>query len=133
MKKITRRQAAGFLRPIRACFAQIKSGEVDSIRGYAVTRMRHDDSYARIDYCIAGFRGMISRLAPDIGLASLERLERLISSGVPVTQRQIDAALTTLRVCEDAFVKLTKEAVSSAVLTEQISIELESAGLKEAA
>ena len=34
---------------MRSCFAAIKSGEVDAIRGYAVTRLDHNDEYARIE------------------------------------------------------------------------------------
>ena len=42
MKRITRRQARSWLAPMRDCFAQMKTGEVDAaIRGYAVTRLHH--------------------------------------------------------------------------------------------
>lgn len=47
-KRVTRRQMKSWLGPIRACFAQMRSGEVDSIRGYAMTRLNDQDEYARI-------------------------------------------------------------------------------------
>lgn len=65
-KRVTRRQIQSWLMPIRRCFAEIKTGEVDSMRGYAVTRLDEKDSYARIDFCIAGFRALIQRLCPQL-------------------------------------------------------------------
>ena len=125
MKRVTRRQMRSWLAPIRRCFADMKAGEVDAIRGYAVTRLDHTDEYARIDYCIAGFRALINRLCPQIRTAALERVEKRLAAGAPLTVAEIDAALAFLRTCEDALIKRTTEDVKSAVLTEQIAIELD--------
>lgn len=125
MKKVTRRHAKAWLDPIRKCFAQMRQGEVDAIRGYAVTRLRADDDYARIDYCIAGFRGMIGRLFPDFDDGPIELIERRLANGLPLTLPEIDAAVQCLKVCEDAMVGLPRQRVMDAVMTEQIAIELD--------
>lgn len=134
MSKVTRRQVQSWLSPMRNCFRQMRYiGEVESIRGYAVTRLHHNDDYARIDFCIAGFRGLLSRLAPDLDVGPLLLIERKLANGVPLTIPEIDAAFRLLRECEGALVGLPRSALIGAVQTEQIQIELESLGIKEAA
>ncbi len=131
MKRVTRRQIRSWLAPMRACFAEIKAGEVDSIKGYAVTRLDHNDEYARIDYCIAGFRALLARLCPEIMSGQLERIEKKLANGVPLTMPEIDEALALLRRCEDALIRHSVDAIKSAVLTEQCVIEMDA--LREAA
>ena len=131
MKRVTRRQIRSWLAPMRACFAEIKAGEVDSIKGYAVTRLNHNDEYARIDHCIAGFRALLARLCPEIMSGQLERIEKKLANGVPLTVAEIDDALALLRRCEDALIRHSVDAIKSAVLTEQCVIEMDA--LREAA
>ena len=134
MSKVTRRQVQSWLAPMRECFRRIRvDGEVDSIRGYAVTRLHHNDDYARIDHCIAGFRGLLSRLAPGLDVGPLLLVERKLANGVPLTVPEIDTAFRLIRECEGALVGLPRSALLGAVQTEQIAIELESLGIKEAA
>ena len=126
MKRITRRQARAWLYPMRSCLRQIRAtGESDTIRGYAVTRLHASDDYARVDYCIAGFRGLTDRLCQHIDSAPLLRLEKRFAAGAPMTVDLIDDALRMLRMVEDELIKHTVEAVHDAVLVEQIMIELE--------
>ena len=131
--KVTRRQVQAWLAPMRNCFRQMREGEVDSIRGYAVTRLHHADDYARIDFCIAGFRGLLARLVPTLDIGPLLSIERKLANGVPLTIPEIDAAFRLLRVCEGHLVGLPRETLIGAVQTEQIAIEMESLGIKEAA
>jgi hypothetical protein len=99
-------------------------------------RIRHDprvcghrlhaiDDYARVDYCIAGFRGLTDRLCQHIDSAPLLRLEKRFAAGAPMTVDLIDDALRMLRMVEDELIKHTVYAVQDAVLVEQIMIELE--------
>lgn len=126
MKRITRRQARAWLYPMRSCLRQIRAtGESDTIRGYAVTRLHASDDYARVDYCIAGFRGLTDRLCQHIDSAPLLRLEKRFAAGAPMTVDLIDDALRMLRMVEDELIKHTVYAVQDAVLVEQIMIELE--------
>ena len=133
MKHVTRKQMRAWLAPMRACFAQMRSGEVDSIRGYAVTRLDQKDDYARIDFCINGFSALIDRLCPDVDTATLHRISKALANGVPLTIAEIDSALSLLRRCEDRLIKRTVAEVKSAVLTEQVCIEIDELGLREAA
>lgn len=130
-KRVTRRQIRSWLSPMRRTFAEIKSGEVDAIRGYAVTRLDEKDSYARIDFCIAGFRALIARLCPAIDCSPLERIEKKLAAGSPLTVSEINEALTLLNHCENELIKTTVSDLKDAVLTEQIAIELDA--LAEAA
>lgn len=131
--KVTRRQVQAWLAPMRNCFRQMREGEVDSIRGYAVTRLHSADDYARIDFCIAGFRGLLARLVPTLDIGPLLSVERKLANGVPLTIQEIDAAFRLLRECEGHLVGLPRQVLIGAVQTEQIVIEMESLGIKEAA
>lgn len=129
MKRLTRRQAKSWLAPMRACFAQMKTGEVDAIRGYAVTRLHDKDDYARIDFCIAGFRALVNRLCPEIDASPLERVEKKLAAGTPLTVQEVDAALTLFNKSESALLRHSVEAIKSAVVVEQIAIELDALGI----
>lgn len=133
MKRVTRREMKAWLAPMRRCFAEMREGEVDSIRGYAVTRLHASDDYARVDFCIAGFRALLDRLLPEIDTAPLALVERRLAAGTPLTVAQIDAALALLRHCEDALLRFSREDVKAAVLVEQCAIELDALGIREAA
>lgn len=131
--RVTRREIRAWLAPMRRCFAEMRQGEVDSIRGYPVTRLRHTDGYARIDYCCAGFRALLDRLLPEIKTAPLHLVERRLTAGTPLTVAQIDAALALLRECEDALMQFSRAEIKAAVLAEQVAIELDALGIREAA
>lgn len=133
MKRVTRREMRAWLAPMRRCFAEMRQGEVDSIRGYAVTRLHASDDYARVDFCIAGFRALLDRLLPEIDTAPLSLIERRLAAGTPLTVAQIDAGLALLRHCEDALLRFSREEVKAAVLVEQCAIELDALGIREAA
>jgi hypothetical protein len=133
MKRITRRQARSWLSPMRACLRQMLAGEVDAINGYPVTRLHHNDDYARVDFCIAGFRALLDRLCPEIGTGPMARLEKRLAHGVPVTAAEIEQALAVCTLAESALLRHPVAVVKAAVMTEQIVIELESLGLKDAA
>ena len=125
VKRLTRRQIRSWLAPMRHCFYDMKDGYVDAIRGYAVTRLDHNDEYARTDYCIAGFRALINRLCARLDDTPLVRVEKRLAAGAPLTVDEIDAALAFLRTCEDALIRCSVSEVKSAVLTEQLAIELD--------
>lgn len=96
-----------------------------------MTRLHASDDYARIDYCIAGFRGLTDRICPHIDSRPLLQIEQRFAAGTPLTIDLIDHALRVLREVEDELMKHTVEAVKDAVVTEQILIEMDA--MKEAA
>ena len=82
-KPPTRKQARAWLDPIRKAFNEIKTGEVDSHRGYAITRIHHaDNDFSRIDHAINGFVALIERLMPDFDVATIKRVSKKLENGV---------------------------------------------------
>lgn len=129
MKRVTRRHVRAWLSPIRACFNQMKTGEVDSMDGYAVTQLHEGDDYVRIDYCIAGFRGMINRVLPQFDDSPLLTLEQKLSENDLLTHQEVEAAMTLLRQCETALVGLPVSLVVSASRDEQIAVNFQQMGV----
>lgn len=132
-RRVTRAEARAWLRPIRDAFGQMMQGEVDAIHGYPVTRLHHGDDYARVDYCIAGFRALMSRLLPGTDTTPLERVEKRLAHGVPLTHAELEACMRLFREVETQLLRFTRQQLMDAATTEQIAIELEALGLKEAA
>ena len=124
-RRVTRRQAQAWLAPMRKCFQEMRSGYTTAARGYAVTRLNDGDDWVRVDFCIAGFRALIGRLFPDLATSHMERIERRLANSVLVAQSDLDGALREIRTAEDLLIKVTREELKSAVLTEQINIEIE--------
>lgn len=126
-RKVTRRQAQAWLAPMRQCFHGMRSGYAAAARGYAVTRLHEQDDYVRTDYCIAGFRALIVRLFPDIPTPHMERVQKRLAAGVLINPQDLDGCLRECKQAEDRLITVTVQALQSAVLTEQINIELEAA------
>lgn len=128
-RRMTRREAQAWLAPVRAAFSQMLQGEADAIRGYAVTRLHHKDDWARTDQCIAGFRGLMARLMPELQMDPLARVEKKLAAGVLLQAQELQACLALFKGVEDRLTKLTRAQVMDAAQTEQIAIELELRGL----
>ena len=134
LKPPTRKQAQAWLSPIRNAFEQIRSGEVDSHRGYAITRIHWaDEDFARIDHCVNGFTAMLDRLAPAFDTGPLKRVSKKLENGILLTLEEVDSCFAVLADTESLLLKFTREQLIDAAKTEQINIELERMGLKEAA
>ena len=129
MKRMTRRQVDGWFLPIRRALNEMLSGEVDSIRGYAVTRLHNGDEYERVDFCLAGFSGVIGRIFPEVDLSPLTRLQKRLAAGAPVTEADIHAALAFLKSLETPMIKQDWHHIKSCLTTEMLSIELNELGM----
>lgn len=130
----TRKQVAAWLAPIRRAFNEIRAGEVDAHRGYAITKIHwSDNDFARIDHCINGFVAMLDRLAPDFDTGPMKRVSKKLESGILLTHTEVDACFSLLKECESLLIKFKRSDLTNAACTEQINIELELLGLKEAA
>lgn len=133
-KPPTRKQAQAWLAPIRRAFVQIKSGEVDAYRGYPITRIHHaDNDFARIDHCINGFVAMLNRLSPDFDTSPMTRIAKKLEAGALLTVPEIDACFAALNDCEDLLLTFSRAQLKDAAQVEQINIEFERMGIKEAA
>jgi len=130
-KTPTRKQAAAWLAPIRKAFREMKSGECDAYRGYAITRIHHcDNDFARVDYCINGFVAMLERVAPNFDVSAMRKVSKRLENGVLMTVEEIDACFLLLNQCETLLTKIPRNVLKDAAQTEQINIEFELLGLK---
>lgn len=133
-KPPTRAQAKAWLAPIRKAFVEMLSGEVDSHRGYAITRIHHaDNDFARIDHAANGFIALIERLMPDFDVSPIKRLSKKLEAGILLEAREVHDALALLKRCEDRLITFKRRDLTEAANTEMIAIELERMGLKDAA
>ena len=132
-KPPTRKQAKTWLSPIRDAIAEMRTGEVDAIKGYAVTRLHTGDDYARIDFCINGFLALIERLLPDENTDPLHTVSKRLANGIPITLALLDSCSAILNEVEDKLITITRRTLIDAANLEQIIIEVERLGLQEAA
>lgn len=133
-KPPTRKQANAWLAPIRKAFNEMKSGEVDSYRGYAITRIHHaDNDFARVDHAINGFVALIERLLPDFDISAIKRVSKKLENGVLLFPAEVHECLAILARCEDKLIRFRRFELIDAANTEMVVIELERLGLKEAA
>lgn len=122
----TRAQARAWLQPLRDAFNEMRTGEVDAVKGYAVTKLRWvDEDYARIDHCIAGFLGLTDRLFPELDTAALRKVGAKLTNGVMLTHQEVDACFSVIGKCEDLLLTVSRQALKDAAQTEQIRIELD--------
>jgi hypothetical protein len=130
-KKITRRQVDAWLLPIRRALLEMRSGYADEIDGFAVTRLHNRDDYVRLDWCLAGFRGLANRLFPEADTASLLHIETQLAGNDLITIEDIDAAMAMLKSLKKPLMRMPAAVVRDAVITEQLCIELDA--IREAA
>lgn len=133
-KPPTRAQAKAWLAPIRKAFIEMLSGEVDSHRGYAITRIHHaDNDFARIDHAANGFVALINRLMPDFDVQPISRVSKKLGAGMLLEAAEVHECLALLKHCEDRLIKFRRFELVDAANTEMVNIELERLGIKEAA
>lgn len=133
-KPPTRAQAKAWLAPIRKSLIEMRSGEVDAYRGYAITRIHHaDNDFARIDHAINGFTALLDRLAPDLDTSALKKVSKKLEAGILLEHNEIDACFAVLNACEDRLITFRRCDLTDAANTEMVNIELERLGIKEAA
>ena len=122
----TRAQARAWLQPLRDAFNEIRTGEVDSVRGYAVTKLRWvDEDFARVDHCINGFLGLTDRLFSELDTKALSKVASKLTNGVMLTHHEVDDCFRVIGKCEDLLLTVSRQALKDAAQTEQIRIELD--------
>lgn len=125
-RRVTRRQARAWLHPMRQCFNAMRTtGESPAARGYAVTQVHDADDWVRTDYCIAGFRALIGRLFPKLDTSAMKRVQKRLANGVLISNADLESCMRELHAAEDLLITVTVPELKSAVVTEQIQIELE--------
>lgn len=127
-RRMTRRQARKWLQPMRACFRyMLRTGDAYCIDGRPVwpAVVNGATRWERVDFCIAGFMGLINRLFPTLDTYPLWNLRARLDVQLPLTVQSIAAGLSVLNLVEDGLVRLTVAEVQSARVTEEIKIELD--------
>ena len=132
-KPLERRRVQSFLSPITRAFNQMMTGYVDTIRGYAVTRLAHKDEWERTDECLNGVISAMTRLFPDLDLQILKTISTHLFNGTMMEREDILSAKRLLKEIEDRMIKKTWQQVMDATQTTQIEIHMEQLGFKEAA
>jgi len=126
MKRFTRRNARQWLDPLRKSLREMRrTGEIDSVRGYPIIEVT--GAACRIDFAVQGFTALLERLRLPCSTSRVKRLAARLAAGVPITVAEVDHALSDLRGAEDALVGIPAARIQSAVLTEQLAIELSDA------
>ncbi len=124
-RRVTRRQAHALIAPMRTAMQRIlDTGESHAIDGYAVAKC-HDGEYVRLEWLCAGFRGLIQRSIPGVNIFPLLRVERRLKHEIPLLTDEITEVQKMLREFETKLIKCSVGDFQSAILTEEIQIELD--------
>ncbi len=83
----------------------------------------------RFDLLVA----LIKRLMPEFDVCALDRVSRKLTNGVLLTHEEVEACFAAINRCEDRLIEFTRDQLIDAARTEQVNIELERMGLKDAA
>lgn len=119
-----------WLDPIRNALAEIRTGEVDSYRGYPITRIHHaDNDFARVDFAVNGFMALISRLMPEYDLSPMRRLSKKLENGVLLNLAEVNECGALLNEIELRLLKFTRAELKDAADIEMTRIEIERLGL----
>ena len=102
--------------------------EVMTVRGFPVF-IDHTGQLSRIDQALHGWVDCWKRLAPDMDQKALERLYKRLEFGTPITEDDIDQAVTAINRQIGRFMAMPVSHIKHHTLAEQISIELEQLGL----
>ena len=133
-KPPTRKQVQAWLALIRKALSEIRTGECDAYRGYAITRIHHaDNDFARVDHAINGFVALMDRLLKDVDTSCLKKVSAKLEAGILLELQEVDACAELLKEAERHLLTFKRRELIDAANTEMINIELERLGMKEAA
>ena len=132
----TRRQRAGKLyatfRPIRELVKQLRSGEVDTVKGVAVMP---EWAGGMVEVCPAleGWVSCWKRIAEAEGLAvtatACERVAKALHYGKPMTEQEVEAFAAEVEAQAEIYGSLPLSVIRRHILTEQLAIQIDEMGL----
>lgn len=106
--------------------------EVIAIHGYPAF-VDHRGQLSRIDYALSGWIDCWKRMDATLDTSALIKLAKKLEYGTPIFEEEIEACAACLNKQIGRFMTLPTEAILHHAMTEQISIQLEQMGIKEAA
>ena len=107
-------------------------GEVYTVSGYPAF-IDHTGQLSRIDHALRGWIDCWKRMDPSMDTSPLSRLAKKLEYGMPLFEEDIEECAANLNKQISRFMVLPTEAILHHAMTEQISIQLEQMGIKEAA
>lgn len=127
--RISAREAALIVRPIRKSFTNLRAGMAFDLDG-ALAFQDWKGEVTRFDQALLGWSDCWRRFGcADIDLGPIDELRRLIEQGEPLTFQDLDAALAVLRQQERKLTKLPRDFIKAKTNDELIQIELDQLGL----
>lgn len=118
--------------PVRLAVSMLRSGEVPVDRGYPVMKDWMGD-WVRMDVALEGWANCWDRLFGAIDCSALRKLAKKLENGVLLNESELDDVDRLLDLQQAAFVRMDSSVVLDKMRTEEIAIELDSLGLREAA
>ena len=106
--------------------------EVLTVHGYPAF-IDHTGQLSRIDHALRGWIDCWKRMDPSMDTSPLSRLAKKLEYGMPIFEEDIEECASNLNKQISRFMVLPTEAILHHAMTEQISIQLEQMGIKEAA
>lgn len=132
------RRANIIAKPMREAMEMLAKGEVFDIEGQAFMRMPEVDpefadqaEWCEISPAIEGWIDCWKRLAPDISTYHMGVLADRLSRDKPITQRLVEQAREEFEKTVSRILDIPEGEIKSAVLTTQISWEVEKIGMEE--
>ena len=133
-KPPTRKWLRSWLYPIRKTMNELRTGYIDTYRGYPITKLdSSDEDFARIDYAINGYVALIDRLMPDFDTSPIKTVGKKLENGTMLEQAEVSAAIAMLNDVEDRLIRFKRCELADAANVEMTVIEFERLGIKEAA
>lgn len=132
----TRRQRAGKLfatfRPIRELVRQLRSGEVDTVKGVPIMP-EWSGGYVEVCPALEGWASCWQRINAAEGLGitatACERVAKALHYGKPLTVEEVEAFAQEVEAQAAAYAVMPMSVIRRHILTEQVAIEFEAMGL----
>lgn len=122
--------------PIYTAFDKLAAGEIESVRGRPVFK-DWEGNWCEVAPAMQGWADCWDRICQRQGMRMdmepLRKMSRKLSYDSPLTEAEVAAGRAAIDQTREAFRSLPVEVTKDAALTEQIAIQLETNGLKQAA
>ncbi len=123
----TRREREGKVRrtfgPLYQLAESIRADAVDAVQGYPVLRAWGE--YMNAGHTLSAFGGTMARVAPDLDLSIFDKVAVKLNAGTPITEDEAYRLFCAVRMCESVYRVTPLQKLRSALLTEQLAIELD--------
>lgn len=124
-------ETLAIFKPIIAGIYSLRD-EVPTINGYPAF-LDYQGEWSRIDQALRGWIDCWKRLDPNLDTTPLQKLAKKLEYGTPIFEDELQACVACLNRQIGRFLVLPVSHILHHTMTEQIAIQLEQMGIKEAA